>query len=847
MLVMFVAALWFLHLELQKYSLEEFKQGLLRIPAWNLVLAILFTLLNYAILVCYDWLGIWYIRHPMKFGRVALASFLGYSVGNNFGLLFGGSTIRYRLYSTWGLSAAEIVKLLFILAISFWIGLFALSGVVFLIEPLPIPAVIQLPMQTTRPLGIFLTSLAIIYLVICAIGKPLGVGKKRFSPPPVALSVMQYIVASVDLLVAAAIVYVLLPESIETSYFHFVAIFLLAQVAVFVTQVPGGLGVLELSLITLLAPTDDVKAQLFGSLLAYRLIFYLTPMMIGITMLGVNEVVTQRKHLSRVFGSLSQWTPDTAPRIAALIVFLCGICMLFTSALPVEAAKMQQLNSWLPLWFIELSYFLVAVFGVLLLLLSRGLYRRIGLAYSLTIQALVFSVFLTLASSLGYLQAAFLFVCLIVLIPIGHLFHRRGKLITDHIAYHWLIAITVVLLLTVSLYSFAYKKEADLAFDIWRVALDADAPRSLRAIIGAVAITLGFYIVRVLQISVGRPESTTAGELRVAQKIVAASTQPNANLALLGDKRLLFNEAETALVSYGIHGKSCVALGNPIGAPDDVVQLAWDFRELSEQQDLWPVFYLIDERYVSLYQEMSLRLFHVSDEAVVNLRQFDFDQEAIKPVAESERLVLELGYELSLIDGDAVDAVIPDLERVASAWQNDRGGPEYGFSISFFNAEFIKKNPVAIVRLEDRIVGFASVWKGNAHEEMTADLIRYNPECPSATLDFIFAQLIRIGQQEGFSFFSLGMAPLATHHSQQHIELSSQLMSLGFRFSKHFYSYQGLRNFKDRFHPDWRPAYLASSKDKPLSVIISDVSALIGSGETMESPAKSWLASKLSD
>ena len=122
---MLIAALWFLHLELKKYSLQEFREGLLAIPGWKLLLAILLTLLNYAILVCYDWLGIWYIRHPMKFGRVALASFLGYSVGNNFGLLFGGSTIRSRLYSTWGLSAAEIVKLLFILAITFWIGLFA--------------------------------------------------------------------------------------------------------------------------------------------------------------------------------------------------------------------------------------------------------------------------------------------------------------------------------------------------------------------------------------------------------------------------------------------------------------------------------------------------------------------------------------------------------------------------------------------------------------------------------------------------------------------------------------------------------------------------------------------------
>ncbi len=828
-LVMFIAALWFLHLELKEYSLQEFREGLLRIPAWNLALAIVLTLLNYAILICYDWLGIWYIRHPMKFGRVALASFLGYSVGNNFGLLFGGSTIRYRLYSTWGLSAADIVKLLFILAITFWIGLFALSGVVFLIEPLEMPEVVKLPMKTTRPLGAILTGLAVAYLIACAIGRPLKLAGKQFSPPPFGLSVMQYFVAGIDLLVAAGIVYVLLPEAIEISYFRFVAIFLLAQVAVFVTQVPGGLGVLELSLLTLLAPPPAVEPELFGALMAYRLIFYLTPMVIGISLLGVNELVTQRKYLKLAIGSMGQWTPDTAPRFVALFVFLCGISLLFAAALPVEEARMQMLTSVFSLWFIELCYFLAALFGVLFLLLSRGLYRRIRAAYDWAVPTFLLAISVTLVGSLGYLEAIFLSVGFLVVVPISHLFHRRGKLLSERIAYHWLIAIAVVILVSAWLYWFSYKSREDLGFNFWQFAADADAPRSLRAVLGAAMIAFGFYLVRVLQLSIGRPETTTHRELQAAQQIVAASNDPDANLMLLGDKRLLFNEQQTACLSYGIYRKSCVALGNPTGDTDDVIQLAWDFREFCQQQELWPVFYLVDDRFISLYQEMNLKLVHIADEAIVDLARFDLQSPALAPVAQSHQELADLGFHIEFVPGDHVEAILPDLDRINNSWQHDRGGPEHRFSISYFNPEFLKRNPVAVVRESDRMVGFASLWQGSDRDTITIDLVRYLPESPPAILDYLITEVLLAGQRQRFRFFSLGSAPLNPDQALLSPELRWQLMSLAFRLSRHFYSYQGLRNYKERFQPSWQPLFVALPPDRPRHAIIADIATLIGS------------------
>ncbi len=157
-LAMLVVTLWMLHNELRQYHLRDFFDGLAKIPSSRLWLAVLLTCLNYVILFGYDILGVKYIGQSLHLAKVALGSFLGYAVGNNFGTLFGGSTIRFRLYSSWGLSSLEIVKLVLIVGVSFWIGVFALAGFVFLWEPLQIPsqlafATVQHPTGRRRLVG----------------------------------------------------------------------------------------------------------------------------------------------------------------------------------------------------------------------------------------------------------------------------------------------------------------------------------------------------------------------------------------------------------------------------------------------------------------------------------------------------------------------------------------------------------------------------------------------------------------------------------------------------------------------------------------------------------------------
>ncbi len=620
-LAMLVGALWLLHNELKQYHLRDFLDGLAKIPAAHLWLAVALTVLNYLILIGYDILGVKYIGQSLHLAKVALGSFLGYAVGNNFGTLFGGSTIRYRLYSSWGLSAVDIVKLVLIVGVSFWIGVFALAGFVFIWEPLPIPSQLHLPMSSTRPLGIVLSTLAVAYLVLCAVRRsPIKIGNWEFAPPSVGLSLLQYLVATLDLLVASAVLYVLLPASAATSYWHFLAVYLLAIVAAFITQVPGGLGVLELVIIAVLNPAEPHSVM--GALLAYRAIYYLGPLVIGLLMFGGHEVWLQRKSARQALGVLGNWTPVIAPRVMSFTVFLAGAILLFSGATPAAEGRMALVRRLLPLPVVELSHFLGSLIGVLLLMLARGLQRRIETAYYLTVVLLFGGIVVSLFKGFDYEEAIILSIMLAIFVPCRRHFYRKGALLTERFTPRWIVALLGVVACTAWLMLFAYK-HVDYQDELWwRFEFSRDAPRSLRAIAGVAIVTMIALSSRMLR-SKGRLGALpTEVDMQDARKVVSQSPKTASNLALLGDKRFLFNDDRTAFIMYGDEGRSYVSMGDPVGSKEAARDLAWDFRELCDVGGRLPVFYQVDEDNVPMYVEMGLTLIKIGEEARVPLPRF---------------------------------------------------------------------------------------------------------------------------------------------------------------------------------------------------------------------------------
>ena len=282
-LLLFGLSVWAIAQQLQKYKLQDIVNSLQGISGTGILLALGLTLLNYVFLTGYDALATRYVRQPLSYPRVALVSVISYAISNSIGFaLLSGSAIRYRFYSKWGFSAGKIAQIITFCNLSFWIGLFAVGGITFVVEPLTVPKQLRLPFTSIHPVGYtFLMAIA-AYLIWSIIGqRSLRIKGWVLPHLPIQLSLAQIAITACDWLLAAAVLYVLLPPIASLSFFGFFGIYLLAQLTGIISNVPGGLGVFETVLVLLLAP-PIAPDKLLGALLAYRAIYYFIPLLVGV-------------------------------------------------------------------------------------------------------------------------------------------------------------------------------------------------------------------------------------------------------------------------------------------------------------------------------------------------------------------------------------------------------------------------------------------------------------------------------------------------------------------------------------------------------------------------------------
>jgi glycosyltransferase 2 family protein len=298
-LTLFIVAVIVIYHKLKQYHYREIVNQIVRTPWFSLFLAFFLTFLNYLVLTGCDILALRYIRASLKYPRIAVASFVGYAFSMNMTIL-GGSAARYRIYSSLGVSASNVARLVVFYAISFWLGFFAVGAFSFLFYPQSIPEGIKLPFLSVRLLGAVFLILVLVYLILILLAKkPLKIFRWQFQAPSFRVSILQILLSSLDWILAALVLYVLLPHKIEPAFTQFLGIFLLAQTAGLISHVPGGLGVFETIMLLLMSDFNQ-PAALMGSLLLYRVIYYLLPLVTAMLLLGFHEVelVGWRKYLN---------------------------------------------------------------------------------------------------------------------------------------------------------------------------------------------------------------------------------------------------------------------------------------------------------------------------------------------------------------------------------------------------------------------------------------------------------------------------------------------------------------------------------------------------------------------
>jgi phosphatidylglycerol lysyltransferase len=828
-LLLLAVALWVLHHELKEYHYQDIARSLREIPGPRLLLALSLTVLSYMVLTGYDVLALRYIRRPLPFGKIALASFIGHVFSYNIGLsILGGSAVRYRLYSAWGLSAVEITKVVAFCTLAFWLGVLMIGGAALLLEPPAVLSSLPFPFASARGLGGLLLILVGGYLIWSAVQKtPLKIREWEFALPSAPQSLSQIGLSILDWALVGAVCYVLLPTSPHLPYPKFLGIYLVAQVLGLISHVPGGIGVFESMILLLLSPTLPVSSVV-GPLIAYRALYYLLPMGLATALLAAHEVLRKREGVRRAAATLTQWVSEEAPRVLSLTTFVGGALLLCLGATPEVSWRLVWLKLVLPLAVIDAAHFIASLVGTGLLLLSWGLHHRLDGAYLLTVALLAVGIMASLLKGLDYEQAIVLAVMLGALLARRRYFYRKTSILSQRFSPGWAAAIAVVLFGSVWLGVFSHK-HLKYAWQLWAwLALSGDAPRFLRATVGAIGVTVAFAMVRWLRPASPEPAPPSAADLQRVCAIITASRQTYANLALLGDKSLLFSDNCRAFIMYGVERRSWVALGDPVGPPEESAELVWRFRELCDRHGGWTVFYQVQPHNLSLYLDLGLTPLRLGEEARLDLTTLSLDDRA-HTWRRAARHLERAGCLFEVVPCTAVPSVLPELQRVSNAWLMGQHTREKRFALGFFEVHYLQHFPIGIVRREGEIVAFANIWPGAEKAELSIDLMRYLPEAPHGVMDYLFGQLMLWGRQEGYQWFNLGVTPLSGPEGRILAPLWNRLGPLVFQHEEHFHHLQG-RQAKEAYHLQWEPRYLASPGGLALPRILTDIAALISGG-----------------
>jgi uncharacterized membrane protein YbhN (UPF0104 family) len=295
-----IAAVVLFHM-LRDTNIDEVVAALKATDPRHIAAAAFFVACGYFTLTFYDWFALRTIgRREIPYRIAALAGFTSYSIGHNIGAtVFTGGAVRYRIYSAYGLDAIEVAKICFVAGLTFWLGNATVLGLGVSYHPQAAGPIDQLPDWLNRTIGVTILLILISY-VAWVWSAPRIIGQKEWKVelPSGPSTLLQIGIGILDLGSCALAMYMLLPNHPDIGFVTMAVVFVSATLLGFASHAPGGLGVFDAAMLVALWQFD--KEEVLAGLLLFRLLYYIIPFALALTILGAREVWLNMTGVRRV-------------------------------------------------------------------------------------------------------------------------------------------------------------------------------------------------------------------------------------------------------------------------------------------------------------------------------------------------------------------------------------------------------------------------------------------------------------------------------------------------------------------------------------------------------------------
>ena len=523
---------------------------------------------------------------------------------------------------------------------------------------------------------------------------------------------------------------------------------------------------------------------------------------------------------------------------AALFTGAVGVTDLLSAVTPSLPERVDWLEQIFSFEVRAGAHLFATLSGFFLLVLAANLLRRKRLAWMLTVIMLVVSIFSNLVKGWDYEESLLSMLLLGQLLAMRRVFTARSDR-PSIIQGIKVLAIALIFTLAYGTLGFllldrhysttfhlgeAVKQTLAIFFTADNLGLQSTS-RFGRFFVDSIyiigAVTLLYALWMLLRPVIIHNEAT-AEERRKAKKIIERyGCSSLARFALLDDKSYYFSPSGQSVIAYVPKGRGAIALGDPIGAEEDRSEAVAGFKQFCALNDWQPAFYQTLPDDLKLYQSFNFKTLKIGEEATVELKTFTLQGKTGKNLRTAVNKFNRMGYSVQFHAPPIADELLQELRAISNNWLEHMASSEKKFSVGWFDDEYIRNCEIAVVHnKQGNPVAFANIIPEYQRNEATIDLMRHLEEAERGTMDFLFIFMFERFKQQGYDSFNLGLAALSGVGEAKESSRMERGMHYLYEHLNQFYNFQGLRAYKDKFHPQWESRYLVYPQFAALPEVI---------------------------
>jgi len=603
--------------------------------------------------------------------------------------------------------------------------------------------------------------------------------------------------------------------------------YIIAVVFMIISPFMRGLGAVEFSLGFTLTRFGFNTIEAVSITALYRFFEFWLPIVAGI----LSFMAKANKLLMRV--------------MPAALLFFLGVINIISVLTPAISVRLHLLQNYIPNEAIHASNYFVLASGLFLLINSAFMLKGLRTAWWFAVLLSLGSLIGHLTKAIDYEEAALALVVLLSLYSTRKEYVVRNNPRLRSIGIQTaLISIVAVIIYGVVGFYFLDIRHFNIDFSLGQsikytlanffllgspdlIPTGHFAKYFIDSIQISGFLSMGFFVFALIAPYVWKIEPDRA---ELAEALALTKSYGNSALDYFKtyhDKLLFFNEGKTCFISYKVSGNFAVILENPVAANYEVMMNSLKaFYKYCSDNGLKSISFRVPSESLDVYKRLGKKWLYLGQEAVVDLRTFSLQGGDKKRIRNALNKVTESGFKAHIYEAPLKEGLMQKLKAVSDDWLLDMERQELVFSQGMFHWNEIKNQTVIVVENEEeKIVGFLNIIPDYAKDEGTYDLVRKTGDAPNGVIDFLIIELFNYLKQRNIQYVNLGFAPLSGIETPE--DITERSMKFAYEKIKSFSHYKGLREYKEKFTPDWHDKYLIYEHDFDLLKIPALLSRII--------------------